>query len=307
MALKLAITGGTGFVGGHTMAAAAAHGHSIRALCRRPQPPRAGVEWVTGTLDDAAALQQLVAGADAVIHIAGVTNARTAAEFHAANVQGTAHVLAAGAGLPLVHVSSLSAREPALSVYGASKLAGEQLTAQAGGRTAIVRPPGVYGPGDTELLMVFKAVQMGVVPLPAGARASLIHGADLGAALVALAEDLAGAGQSAGGCFEIDDGHGGYAQTEIVAAMAAALGVRARVVPVPGVLLGLGAAIDTAMSKLSGRMPKLSFDRARYLAHPDWAADASALLALGLWQPRICLNEGVQATACWYRAQGLLR
>lgn len=307
MHLKLAITGGTGFVGGHTLAAAAARGHSVRALSRRPQAQQAGVEWVAGTLDDGAALEQLVMGADAVIHIAGLTNARTAAEFHAANVQGTAHVLAARAGLPLVHVSSLSAREPALSVYGASKLAGEQLAAQAGGRVAIVRPPGVYGPGDSEMLMLFKAVQAGLVPLPAGARASVIHGADLGAALVALAEDLAGSATSSGGCYEIDDGHGGYAQTEIVAAMAAALGQRARVLPLPGVLLGLGAAIDTGLTKLSGRLPKLSFDRARYLAHPDWTADSAALLALGLWQPHIGLGNGMAATAAWYRQQGLLR
>ncbi len=306
-ALKLAITGGSGFVGGHTLKAAATRGHRVRALARRPQLPMDGVEWVSGNLDDPATLSQLVDGADAVIHIAGVTNARRAADFHAANVQGTANLLAARGQLPLVHVSSLAAREPALSVYGASKLAGEQLALLAPGKVAAVRPPGVYGPGDTEVLMLFKAVKAGLVPLPANARASMLYGPDLAEALVALAEDLAGKASSAGGCFEIDDGHGGYAQTEIIAAIAAAINHKAMVLPIPGALLGLGAAIDTALAKVTGRLPKLSFDRARYLAHRDWSADASALRSLGLWQPHTSLADGMHETASWYRQHGMLR
>lgn len=307
MALTLAITGGTGFVGGHALAAAAARGHRVRALARRPQPPAAGVEWIAGTLDDAVALALLTAGADAVIHIAGVTNARTNAEFEAGNVRGTANLLAARADLPLVHVSSLSAREPQLSVYGASKLAGEKLAAAAPGRVAILRPPGVYGPGDQEILTLFRAVKAGLVPLPAGARASMLYGADLGEALVRIAEDLAGPARTAGQIFEIDDGAHGYAQPEIAHAIADALGKRVLSVPVPGAALQLGAAFDTALARLFGRLPKLSFDRARYLAHRDWTADAGPLIATGVWKPRTALGPGMAATADWYRAQGLLR
>ena len=75
MALTLAITGGTGFVGGHSIAEAMKRGHRVRALARRPQPARPGLEWVAGSLTDGDALENLVSGADAVLHIAGVTNA----------------------------------------------------------------------------------------------------------------------------------------------------------------------------------------------------------------------------------------
>jgi len=113
----LAITGATGFVGSAVLDEALAQGHTVRALARREQAPRAGVEWVRGDLNDTAALAALVQGADAVVHVAGLTNTPDPAEFEVANVTGTANVLAAmtGAGVKrLVFVSSLSARKPEL-------------------------------------------------------------------------------------------------------------------------------------------------------------------------------------------------
>ena len=108
-------------------------------------------------------------GADAVIHVAGVVNAPDAAGFEAGNVLGTGAVLAAAekAGIArFVHVSSLSAREPKLSQYGASKSRSEALVAASPLSTAIVRPPAVYGPGDRELLEMFRMAARGFVPLP---------------------------------------------------------------------------------------------------------------------------------------------
>ncbi|PND82491.1 epimerase, partial [Escherichia coli] len=77
-----------------------------------------GVTWVAGALDDAASLVALVEGADAVIHIAGVVNAPDKAGFVAGNIEGTRAVVSATETRRLVHVSSLSAREPQLSMYG---------------------------------------------------------------------------------------------------------------------------------------------------------------------------------------------
>ncbi|MGL6042446.1 MAG: NAD-dependent epimerase/dehydratase family protein, partial [Sandaracinobacteroides sp.] len=147
MALTLALTGGTGFVGSHALSEALRRGHRIRALARKAQGPREGVDWVPGSLTDRAALLKLVEGADVVVHIAGVTNARTPAAFVEGNVLGTAHVRAAAGHRPLVHVSSLAAREPRLSRYGSSKLQGEYIARGSAGPCTIVRPPAVYGPG----------------------------------------------------------------------------------------------------------------------------------------------------------------
>lgn len=306
MPLTIAITGGTGFVGRHTLMEAVRQGLQVRALTRRKRDPSDGITWIAGALEDRDSLARLCAGADAVIHLAGVTNAPDAAGFEAGNVLGTACMRRAAGGLPFVHVSSLSAREPQLSAYGSSKRRAEDRAREGPGRIAMVRPPAIYGPGDTELLALFKAVRLGIVPLPSNARASMLYAPDLAEALIALARDLIADGLSDGGNFEIDDGHGGYTQAQIARTIATALGRRATIVPIAAAGLRLGAAIDTAVSRLRGRAPKLSFDRASYLAHPDWTVNMTPLLSLGLWKPRTALPEGTAETARWYRAAGWL-
>lgn len=306
MALTLAITGGTGFVGGHSIAEALRRGHKVRALARRPQPARPGVEWVAGDLSNAAALETLVAGADVVVHIAGVTNAPNRAGFEAGNILGTAFVRRAAGSRPLVHVSSLSAREPQLSTYGWSKLVGELVARGSAGPVAVVRPPAVYGPGDREFLELLKTARTGLVPFPKDSRAAMLFGPDLAAALIALAEDLAGPARAAGQAYEIDDGAGGYTPAEVAAAISGALGRPARPLEVGPALLRLAATADSAIARLKGALPRLTQDRAAYMTHPDWSANSAPLLALGIWQPRTLLPEGMAATAAAYRAEGLL-
>ncbi|HKX88447.1 MAG TPA: NAD-dependent epimerase/dehydratase family protein, partial [Sphingopyxis sp.] len=109
------MTGATGFVGGATMRDAVAAGWRVRALTRRPQPEREGVTWIEGALDNGNSLAGMTAGADVVMHIAGVVNVPTRAAFEAGNATATANVVdaARGAGVTrFVHVSSLAAREP---------------------------------------------------------------------------------------------------------------------------------------------------------------------------------------------------
>jgi uncharacterized protein YbjT (DUF2867 family) len=306
MALTLALTGGTGFVGGHTIAEALRRGHRVRALARTPQPPRYGLEWIAGSLADEAALRRLAAGADAMVHIAGVTNAADRHGFEQGNILGTATLRRAIDTLPLVHVSSLSAREPQLSTYGWSKLVGEQIARGAAGPVTVLRPPAVYGPGDREFLELMKAAATGFVPFPADSIAAMIYGPDLAEALVALAQDLAGRATSAGRSFEIDDGTGGYTPAQVAHAVGTALGRTVRPFPVSPPLLKLAALGDTAVARLKGTLPRITRDRAGYMAHRDWSADSKPLLSLGLWKPSTHLTDGMAATAIAYRAQGLL-
>ena len=163
--MKLAVTGGTGFVGSHLIDVALAGGHEVKALTRREQPPREGVEWISGDLGSRDALEKLVGDADAVIHVAGTINAPNAAGFEKGNVQGTLAMLAAataGGIRRFVHVSSLAAREPKLSLYGASKAKAEELVHSSGLDWASVRPPAVYGPGDKETLELFRMAKLGL-------------------------------------------------------------------------------------------------------------------------------------------------
>jgi nucleoside-diphosphate-sugar epimerase len=301
----LAITGATGFVGSALLDAALAEGHQVRALARREQAPRAGVEWVRGDLGDTGALAALVAGADAVVHVAGLTNTPDPAQFEIANVTGTAHVIAAmvEAGVRrLVLVSSLAAREPKLSAYGASKARAETLVEASGLDWTIVRPPGVYGPRDVDYLEMFRTAKWGFVPLPPGGASSIIHADDLARLLVTLAASNAAPTRKK--IYEPDDGReGGWSHKELAAAIGRAMGRRVIAPHLPRPVLEAAAAADRIAR---GDKAKLTPDRVGYMCHPNWVARFDRKPPPGLWQPQIAGEEGLKATAEWYRREGWL-
>jgi uncharacterized protein YbjT (DUF2867 family) len=299
----LAVTGGTGFVGSHLLDLALAQEHAVRALARRPQPPRAGVTWIAGALDRPDSLAALVAGADAVIHVAGVVNAPDRAGFAAGNQAGTAAMIAATRVADVtrfVQVSSLAAREPDLSNYGWSKAKADLAVIGSGLDWTIVRPPGVFGPRDTETLPLFRAAASGIVPLPpAGGRGSWIYAPDLAALLLRLATS------DTATCtvVEPDDGApGGWDHRDFARAIGAAVG-RRRVLPLP-LPRRLLAMASWAGRRTGGPLAKLTADRVGYLAHPDWTSHAPP--PADLWRPAIATPDALAVTAAWYRAQGLL-
>ena len=109
--------------------------------------------------------------------VAGVINAPDAAGFERCNVGGTLAMLAAATAAGVrrfVHVSSLAAREPRLSLYGTSKARAEELVEGSGLDWAIVRPPAVYGPGDKETLDLFRMAKLGLVMVPARDREDIV-------------------------------------------------------------------------------------------------------------------------------------
>lgn len=299
--MNLAITGGTGFIGSHLVDAALDAGHSVRALARRDQPERGGLEWISGDLSSRDALEQLVRDADAIIHVAGTINAPTAAAFEKGNVEGTLSMLAAataGGVQRFVHVSSLAAREPKLSLYGASKCKAEELVMGSGLDWAIVRPPAVYGPGDKETLELFRMARLGVMLMPPKGRISVIHVDDLARLLLALVP-----GGAPSRCLiEPDDGKSsGWSHREFAQALAAAVGTRAAVISSPGILLRLAAKADKL---LRGDKAKLTTDRAAYFSHRNWVVEPKRAPPDHLWQPQIPTERGLRETAEWYREKG---
>lgn len=297
-----ALTGATGFVGRITLDRLLQSGWEVRALTRREQPPKKGVHWVHGSLDDRESLAQLCAGADAVLHVAGVVNAPNAAGFEAGNVTGTANMLAAAIDARVkrfVHVSSLAACHPALSMYGASKAKAEQLVKASPLDWTIIRPPGVYGPGDTEMFDMFRIAARGWALLPPRGRVSIIHVDDLARLLVQLLPTDANV---TGRIFEADDGRAdGWTHEDFARAIGVAVGRRLNVVHAPAFLLNISGHADRLFRRSKA---KLTPDRARYLAHPDWTIDRRALPPSQLWGPEIATETGLEGTARWYRAQG---
>lgn len=308
-ARRVAVTGATGFVGPHLLAALARRGWKLRLLIRRwsplPSLPGVDAEIVWGELADEAALACLVAGADAVVHAAGLIKARQSRDFTAVNRDGTARLSGLAPGIPLILLSSFAAREPQLSPYAASKRAAEEVIAGRTGPWIAVRAPAVYGPGDRETLAYFRLVARGLALHPAvpRARLALIHAADLAEALALCLERA-----PAPSVYEIDDGcQDGHDYADMAQAAAAALERRARPLAVPRPVMSLVAAGNSLVQALGGPARILTQGKVNEIFHSDWTLhDRRLAQAIG-FVPRFDLTEGFQHTILWYRAQGWLQ
>ena len=117
--MKVLITGGTGFVGSHTVAELMRAGHEIKLLARSPDRVSSAlgplevedVETVVGDVTDPAAVERAIQGCDSVVHCASVysLDPRASSSINRTNVLGTDVVLGAAHRLgldPIVHVSS---------------------------------------------------------------------------------------------------------------------------------------------------------------------------------------------------------
>ena len=305
MRRSIAITGATGFVGGVLLKRLASMDWQIRALVRpaslHKRPSQVASEWVTGDLEDMESLQRLVAGVDAVVHCAGAVRGVGLADFERINVDGVARlVLAARAQHPKPRfflISSLAAREPHLSCYAASKRKGEETLALNAGQMpwVIFRPSAVYGPGDRELLPLFRWMCRGIAPVigSAKSRFSLLYVEDLAEAIVCYLKSGMGFGRS----YEMHDGHaGGYSWGDIIDAVARVNGKTVYQIKVPVPLAMLGATFNLSAARMCGRAPMLTPGKVRELTHPNWVGDNTALTRDTGWVPQVTLDEGLRQT-----------
>jgi len=272
------VTGGTGFVGAHTVAALLAAGHEVRMLARDPARVAdtvgtltpAAPDVVRGDMTDEAAVAAALAGCDAAIHAAAVVSMsrRNAEVALATNVRGTQVVLgtAERCGIdPIVHVSSVAAvfapaaaslhpdlppTTRANNPYTRSKALTEGYARErqaAGAPLTIVYPGGVQGPAAGAAFGqnadgLVATLKTGAVVLKQGIW-PLIDVRDLASILVALMQP--GRGPRRYMC-------GGHALTlpEMAGLLGKVTGRRIPVLPVPGsVFRGLGRAVD-ALTRL---------------------------------------------------------
>ena len=304
----IAVTGATGFLGRRLVRRLCAEGWRLRVLARSDsakstfESPVA--EVVVGDLDNDAALKRLVSGADAIVHLAGLIKARTRADFFAVNEHGARRVGRAAKGKRIIHVSSLAAREPALSDYAASKRAGEDAMRTDGGvSVTIVRPPAIYGPGDRETLPLFKAARGPLVVVPGGkhARLAIAQVDDVARDIVDLI-DVAPPAQTVtiGG-----DKPEGYPWRDLVAAAATAVGGRPLVLGASPWLLKAGGATSEIVGRWRENPPIFTRGKAREALHPDWSVSPTeqGVTATQTYTP---LVHGFAVSVEWYRTHGWL-
>lgn len=306
----VAVTGATGFLGLHIVVALAREGRTVRILARRDPAHELwrgiALDVVRGSLEDSPALERLTLGADAVIHAAGLIKARDPSEFFRVNRDGARAVAQAARqyapASQFVAVSSITAREPQLSHYAASKLAGEQAVRaeyrDKPDQLVIVRPPAIYGPWDRETLAIFKAASHAVVPIFGSGRTAVVHVADAAAAISRLA-----VGTGAAGLYALADCNpAGYSAQDLMGEAARAVGRIPHFARVPdGALLAAGR-VSAWWGRMRGRAPMFTAGKAREMLHPDWSVSSGELLPSTIYRSQIGISEGFRATAAWYKA-----
>ncbi|MFF1414789.1 NAD-dependent epimerase/dehydratase family protein [Streptomyces sp. NPDC058289] len=290
--VRIAVTGASGFCGGHVARAAAAAGARVVCVGRRPGPLGEHRFW------DASLAEPDLSGTDLVVHCAAAVGdpapgSPAEAVMHAVNVTGTERLLRAAGGRPVVWVSSASVYDPRrdrrlvredhprtghLNAYGRTKAAGEALALAAG--SVVLRPRAVYGPGDTQLLpRLLSRVHAGTLFLP---------GPDVPLSLTAV-ENLAGACLAAPewpqGAYNIADARP-YRRDAAVREVLRAHGVRARVRHLPAPLARAAASISQSLSSGEPALSRYAVDQ---LAHPV-VLDLSRARAQG-WNPSRTLSD----------------
>jgi len=323
----VAVTGASGFIGRALALRLAASGTPVLAVVRDiaragELAATPGIELVLGDLRDPGLLRDLTGRVGVIYHLAGLTSARSRAEFMAVNAEVTGSLAAAAANSPappkLVLVSSLSvagprtgtrpAREddpPApVNSYGESKLLGEELLRRkgAGARWTIVRPPWVYGPGDRATLALFRLAARGFFPSVRGGgmQISLVHVHDLVEALVLAGESAAADGR----IYYAADGVV-HTVAQFGQALLAACG-GGRALHVPGFVFRFMGLAGEAAGWLARRSPLLGRDKACEGLQPGWVCEDARIRAELGYRSQVGLEAGVVGTLAWYRNRGWL-
>ncbi|WP_420633360.1 NAD-dependent epimerase/dehydratase family protein [Candidatus Palauibacter sp.] len=313
------LTGGTGFLGSHLADALVGAGHRVTASVRRTSDTRRldqlGIDRVELDLGPSGGGRETVdalAACDVVVHCGALTRARNETEFMAVNATGTRKLAraAADAGIRrFVFISSLAARGPdgrdgPVSPYGRSKAVAERALSELGGsmEIAVLRPGGVYGPRDSDLLPLFRLAARGWTVIPgSGARLQPVFVSDVVSAVLAALD----AGPSPDPLpIAAAESH---SWSGVARNLMAAVGRPGRVVRVPPALFLTIGALSEFGSRLAGTTPAMDRRRARDLAVHAWTCDVGpSRRQLDPWCPRVGITEGLARTAEWYRRKGWL-
>lgn len=316
------VTGGTGFIGTHLLERLTGAGERVRALVRRTRQPRtlpSGVEVAYGDLATGEGLDMALEGAEAVIHLAGVTKALHTSDYYTGNVRATEHLARAlaGRGVRLVHVSSLAAIGPAttgtpvsedaephpLTHYGKSKLEAERVVRDLAPDAVIVRPPVVYGPRDTDVFQLLKSISKGLVLEIAGGERwfQAIYVKDLAEGLVAALRAPDASGRS---YFLAHATPVSWRQLSDTAS--AIMRKKPRVVTVPvGVANAVGACAE-AWARLTGKPGIISREKVAEARCMAWTCDTRRAARELNFIASTGLNPGLAETLTWYKEAGWL-
>lgn len=322
------VTGATGFTGGHLAEELVHKGYRVKALTLPGQDTskldKLGVEVVIGDLTKKETLQPAVEGAEIVFHIAAIFREQDVPRhlFFDVNVGGTKNLLesALDAGVKrFVHCSTVGVQgeiknPPAkeedpydpLDYYQESKVQGEKLALQFFKEHdiegVVFRPVGIYGPGDTRFLKIFKFVNSGKFRMIGKGNVlyHLTYVKDLVQGIILCGEKK----EAVGEIFTLG-GNEYVTLNEYVKILAEVLGVPEPKKRVPLLPVWIAAVLCEAACYPFRIHPPLYRRRLEFFTK-DRAFDISKAKQLLGYNPQVSLREGLKITADWYRENNLL-
>lgn len=336
--MKIAVTGGSGFLGSHLLPLLAGHGADVTALLRKGSgiyAPGHSINIAPGDCLTGEGLTQLASGSDVLIHMAFLLFGAGWQSYLQTNIRACQNLVDAIAGLPaekqpqkIIFISSLAAAGPCaelpgrdegknaspVSAYGWSKLLCENILASAfGDRCVILRPAIIYGSGDKGLLPMFRAAARGIGISPGFGRkfpVSAIHARDASRAIMLACEP------NSHGVYHLDDGSA-YDMDIFCREMARAQGKKnCRALHMPLPLMAASAAACEAAANVARRIlpakraaslaPKWNLDKYREARQSGWLSNSERIRRELGFRAELDLAEGMAEAVRGYRARGML-
>jgi nucleoside-diphosphate-sugar epimerase len=321
--LKALITGATGFVGSHLVDKLLEKNYEVFCLKRKTSLTKwldgKKINFVDGDLFSNEALEKCIKEMDYVFHVAGVVKAKNKEGFYRDNYEATKNLLEithkVNPGIKkFVHVSSLAATGPAstdkpvdentkpdpITTYGMSKLKAEEEVEKYKDKfpVSIIRPPAVYGPRDTEILIYFKTFSKGlnsVIGFDAK-YLSLVYVEDLADGIVLAAESDVANGQVYFICLDK-----AYNWDEIGSLTSKLLGKRALKIRLPHSVLYSVGYLAELLSAFSKKPATLNLEKCKDITQLRWVcSNEKAKRELG-FKPKFTLEESFKKTIDWYK------
>lgn len=325
---KVIVTGANGFIGSHLVEKLVALNFDVHCIIRESS----NTKWIKGLpvtfhkcgLTNIDALTRAMENSVYVFHLAGVVVAKDYAGYHFGNVILTENVLQAA--IPhkssikkVIITSSLAAAGPTtyekmltedlptlpISQYGKAKEAQENAAKKFMPQLSIniVRPPVVYGERDTEVLLFFKTIKGGLLPLIGNKKKllSLVYVKDLVDGLIACATNE----QYSNEIYFIGS-EKNYTWYELGQFAASALSKKPFTLIIPHFVVKILAVIAEAFSKISGGIPTLNREKAKEMVQQSWACSSAKAMRQLNYSPKYSIEQGMAQTVQWYKEKGWL-